>query len=139
MAIIVVADRERYWRDMAGGALERGGHRVIVLDEYAALHHLPEPPDMILLGFPIIRRAEEEIIRTASTIHPRATILVLSTFWLLPQSVERRLFRLGIADVVRRPSSEAALVKLVDDELAAREEAQATLSSYARFRLREVD
>jgi len=136
MPKVLVVDKEKFWRTMAQVALESEGYRVDLLDDYSGLQNaLAKCPDVILLGFSIIEQREEEIIRLARRTCPEAIVLVLSTSRLISQSIERRLLRLGVADIVGRPGDGRDLARLVRAELKAKREEMASLSSYARFRL----
>lgn len=135
-ARLLIADTEPYWRTDARVALERSGYRVIELKDYASLpRSLTPEPDLVILGFPSVDPHAEAIIHDTLKRIPNGIVLVLSSSWQIPQSVERRLFRMGVSDVQGRPADTSELVTLVDQELAARKAELETMSSYARFRL----
>lgn len=136
---VLVADEEKFWREMAQEALEPEGYEVDLLDNYADLRvTLTTCPAVILLGFAAIGQREEETVRDALETCPEAVVLVLSTSWLTPQSTMRRLLRLGAADVLPRPSNSCDVVRLVERELRAKKDKLDSLSSYARFQMQGV-
>lgn len=122
------------WREKARDCLQQRGYRV---DPVGNLAHLKKAlarcPDVVLLGFPSVGPHAERIVEYTLEICPRAIVLVFSTSWPVQQSAERRLLRLGAADVMGRPGDNCELAELVEAELSARSHELASLSSYGRF------
>jgi hypothetical protein len=117
-------------------ALVRSGHAVLVVASLAALRWcLASRPDLIIIAVPSIDKQIETDLRLTIASSPGSVVIVLSTSWQIPQSTERRLFRMGVAEVQGRPADLNRLVALVERELIFRDEEIESRSSYARFRL----
>jgi len=137
---VLVADAEKFWRETTQAILEEKGYQVDALDDYADLRKaLSKNPDIILLGFPIIGPHEADIVQSTLEACPKSVILVFSTSWLITQSTRRQLMKLGVADVGGRPGNSDELIRLIEQELAIKNDELGSLSSYARFRLFGAD
>ncbi|MEK7328853.1 MAG: hypothetical protein AAB217_26715 [Chloroflexota bacterium] len=133
---VIIADEEKFWRDLEQKALEEMGCQVDVLPEATTWPPtLDDCPDAVLVGFSDIGQRAETLLADVLKTCPRATVLVLSTTWPVSLLTERRLLRLGAANVVARPRTLDEIAGLVKEEVRANQEAWAALSSYARFRL----
>jgi DNA-binding NtrC family response regulator len=108
-------DDDPYWRTFSAKALESAGFRVEVssgLDDLSDC--LEAQPDIVTLGYAAIGHRELEAINTIFDHSSHHHVLVFSTS--LPLQTVRLLFRLGAADVTRKPFAPEELVELVKEE-----------------------
>lgn len=133
---VLVVDADVYWCEFARTALDAVGYRVQAVTNYSRLlEELKDSPEVILLGFTTFHQSEEEILRSALKLAPSAVFLALMGSSCVPQTIERKLLKLGVSIVMQWPTHGQILATILHEELKAKRADLASMSSYARFRL----
>jgi DNA-binding NtrC family response regulator len=115
--VILIIDRQPFWRDKVAATLTDKGYVVRVMGEYA----YPSPafmdprPDLIILGCSRIKHEERQLINEVLADHRHLVVLCAS----LPWGDMRALFLAGADDVVDdKPYDADRITRIVEEAFA---------------------
>lgn len=135
--LLLIAD-DAAWRTRISRALTEAGYHVETRGDAAELTEaMPADPEIVLMSFTAIEPPQEKTIERVRELAPQALTLVLSASQPVPQGVEKRLLRAGVADIVGWTEDEAALLELVSREREASQAERQALTSYASISSRD--
>jgi response regulator RpfG family c-di-GMP phosphodiesterase len=113
--LLLLVDKNKYWREKSAKFLRNFGAKVIVSGEYKYCHKKfvedSAIPDLVILGCSTIRKDETEFIN--ELVENKLHVIVLSSF--LKWTDLRPLFLSGVDDVVNKPFDSNNLFNIVNE------------------------